>query len=138
MWNMSWIAVIAAALAGFAIGGVWYGPLFGKRWQKETGLSDDQIKGGNMPLIFGTVFVLNLFASFILGHVLATYGNPDVVTSIMIAGGVGLGFVATAIGVNYLFSRKSISLFWIDAGYWTVIYSVMGAIFGVLRYGRMP
>lgn len=132
MWNISWLAVVAAAVAGFVIGGIWYGPLFGKPWQRESGLSDDAVKNANMPMIFGTTFVLNLFAAFILGHVLATYGNPPLATAIMIAGGVGLGFVATSIGVNYLFSRKSLKLFAIDAGYWVVIYSVMGAIFGLI------
>lgn len=133
MWEISWIALLVAAVAGFAVGGVWYGPLFGKAWQVEAGVTDEMAKSANMPVLFGTVFLLNLFAAFILGHVLATYGRPPLWTSIMIAGGVGLGFIATALGVNYLFARKSIKLFAIDAGYWVVIYSLMGAIFGALR-----
>jgi Protein of unknown function (DUF1761) len=133
MWEMNWIALIGAAVAGFVVGGLWYGPLFGKVWQRESGLSDEAIKDANMPLIFGTVFVLNLFAAFILGHVLATYGRPGLDVSAMVGFGIGLGFVATSIGVNYLFARKSLKLFWIDAGYWTVIYTAMGAIFGALR-----
>jgi hypothetical protein len=43
-----------------------------------------------------------------------------------------VGFIATSIGVNYLFSRMPRSLFLIDAGYWIVIYLVMGAIFGLM------
>lgn len=133
MWNISITAVIAAAVAGFVVGGLWYGPLFGKIWQAETGVTDEKARAGNLPLLFGSVFLLNLFAAYILGHVLATYGNPPVATSMMISGGVGLGFIATAIGVNYLFSQKSVRLFIIDASYWTLIYTVMGAIFGLLR-----
>ena len=131
MWEINPIAMVLAAVAGFALGGVWYGPLFGKAWQAESGLSDEVMKSGNMPKIFGLTFVLNLFASFILGHVLATYSHPGLVVSVMIASGVGLGFVATSIGVNYLFARKSLKLFMIDAGYWVVIYSIMGAVFGL-------
>lgn len=131
MWDMNWIAVLLAAGAGFVVGGIWYGPLFGKVWQRESGLSDESIKNVNMAKIFGLVFLLNLFAAFILGHVLATYGGPELFISIIVGGGIGLGFVATAIGVNYLFSLKSFKLFAIDAGYWTVAYAVMGAIFGL-------
>jgi hypothetical protein len=131
MWNINWIAMVLAAFAGFAVGGLWYGPLFSKTWQREAGLSDEALKSANMGLIFGSTFALNLIASFILGHVLATYGNPALGTSIMIAGGIGLGFIATSIGVNYLFARKSLKLFFIDAGYWVVIYAVMGAVFGL-------
>ena len=132
MWQMNWLAVVGAALAGFLIGGVWYGPLFSKAWQRESGLSDETLKNGSMAQIFGTTFVLNLIASFILGHVLATYQHPGLHVSAMIGFGIGLGFVATSIGVNYLFARKSLKLFLIDGGYWTLVYTVMGAVFGLV------
>ena len=132
MWETNWIAVLGAALAGFVIGGLWYGPLLGKAWQAESGLSDEAMKSANMGRIFGLTFVLNLVAAFILAHVMTTYQHPDLHISAMIGFGIGLGFVATSIGVNYLFARKSLKLFLIDGGYWTLVYTVMGAIFGAL------
>ena len=132
MWETNWIAVLGAALAGFVIGGLWYGPLLGKAWQAESGLSDEAMKNGNMARIFGLTFALNLIAAFILAHVMATYQHPGLYISAMIGFGIGLGFVATSIGVNYLFARKSLKLFLIDGGYWTLVYTVMGAIFGAL------
>ncbi|MEY2926652.1 MAG: hypothetical protein RL367_1129 [Pseudomonadota bacterium] len=131
MWNINWIAMVVAAVAGFMVGGLWYGPLFGKKWQAESGLTDAAMKSANMARIFGLTFLLNLVASFILGHVLATYNHPPLGLSVMIGGGIGLGFVATSIGVNYLFARKSLNLFLIDAAYWVIIYAVMGAVFGL-------
>jgi hypothetical protein len=133
MWDINWIATVLAALAGFLVGGVWYGPLFTKVWQVEAGIGQDQIGKRSPLLVFGGAFLLNLFAAFILGNVLATYGHPDIAVSIMIASGVALGFIATAFGVNYLFASKSLKLFAIDAGYWVVIYSLMGAIFALLH-----
>jgi Protein of unknown function (DUF1761) len=133
MWDMNWIAVVGAAIAGFAIGGIWYGPLFLKVWQREAGVTQEQMEKRHPAIVFGGAFILNLIAAFILGHVLATYGNPALDVSIMIASGVALGFIVTAIGVNYLFAAKSLKLFAIDAGYWLVMYTVMGAIFGAFR-----
>lgn len=133
MWDINPLAVIGAGLIGLVVGFPWYGPLFGKRWQAALGMSDESMKSANMAMIFGTMIVLNMFAAFILGHVLATYGNPDLKVSMMIGFGVGLGFIATALGVNYLFQRKSLVLFAIDAGYWIVTYTLMGAVFGALR-----
>ena len=133
MWDINWIAMVVAALAGFMVGGIWYGPLFLKVWQREAGITQEQMGKRNPAIVFGGAFLLNLFASFILGHVLATYGHPELGVSIMVAGGVALGFIATAIGVNYLFASKSLKLFAIDAGYWVVTYSVMGAIYGFFR-----
>lgn len=133
MWDINLLAVAACGIAGLALGFVWYGPLFGKAWQREWGLSDEALQQANMAKIFGGFLALTLFAAYILGHVLATYGGPGVGVSTMVGFGVGLGFVATAIGGNYLFARKSLRLFLIDGGYWTVLYTVMGAIFGALR-----
>ena len=44
-----------------------------------------------------------------------------------------MGFIATSFGVNYLFSRLSLRLFLIDAGYWLVVYWVMGVVLQLLR-----
>jgi hypothetical protein len=126
-------AVVPTALLGFAVGGLWYGPLFGKAWAAARGLSDEQLKNANMPLIFGLTFLLNLFSAAVLDHVLATYGGPGVHLTMMIAGGVALGFILPAMAVNYLFARLSLKLFLIDGGYWLIIYVLMGVVLALLR-----
>ena len=119
-----WLAVVIAAASAFVVGALWYGPLFGKAWAKARGLSAARLSS-NMPLIL--VLILQLFSAYILDHVIATYGLPDFSLSVMISGGLALGFILPAIGVNYLFSRLPLRLYAIDAGYWLVAYSLMGA-----------
>mgnify|MGYP003505857628 FL=1 len=131
MWNVNWLEIIGAALVGFAIGGVWYGPVFGKAWQRLSGLSDEAVQNANMAVIFGGTFVLNLLASLMLAHMFSAAGNPGLRISTQMGFGIGLFFVATSIGVNYLFSRKPLKLFFIDAGYWIVAYAAMGLVFGL-------
>ena len=77
--------------------------------------------------------MLSLFSAFILAHVLATYGRPDIVHSVLISGGIALGFIVPAFGVNNLFAGKSMTLLAIDGGYWVVNYSLMGVVFGLIR-----
>lgn len=131
--EIHWLGIVAAAALGFVVGGLWYGPVFGKAWQAARGLSQEDMAGANMPMIFGLVALLNLFSAFILDHVLATYGAPDLNLSVMIAGGLALGFILPAFAVNYLFSRLPLKLYAIDAGYWLVVYSLMGAAIYLLR-----
>jgi hypothetical protein len=131
MWNVNWLEIIGAALVGFAIGGVWYGPVFGKAWQRLSGLSDEVVQNANMAVIFGGTFVLNLLASLMLAHMFSAAGNPGLRISTQMGCGIGFFFVATSIGVNYLFSRKPLKLFFIDAGYWVVAYAAMGLVFGL-------
>jgi hypothetical protein len=134
MWAMNWLAVLLAAVAGFLIGSIWYGPLFGKAWQRESGLSEESIRGANMAKVFGLAALLNLFAALVLAILLvAAFGKPDVLESTIVGGSIGLGLVTPSIGVNYLFSLKSLKLFAIDAGYWTVVYAVMASVIGLLR-----
>ena len=49
--EVHWLAILVAAVSGFLVGGLWYGPIFGKAWQAARGLSDDAMKNANMPMI---------------------------------------------------------------------------------------
>ena len=133
MPHFHWIAILVAGLIGFLIGGIWYGPLFGKAWMAARGITKADTAGMNMPLIFGTTFLLNLFSALMLDHLYFTYDAPvGLHHSLVIAGIIAVGFIIPSMGVNYLFSRLSRGLFLIDAGYWLVVYLLMGAIFGLL------
>ncbi len=132
MANANLLAILVAAACGFLVGGVWYGPLFGKAWQREIGLSDDDLKNANMLKIYGTAFLFSVLSAVFLGHLFAHFGEMSLRSTMMISVGVALGFIVPAIGTNYLFGRKSGKLFAIDAGYWVAFYAAMGLVFGFL------
>lgn len=131
MANANILAILIAAASGFLVGGIWYGPLFGKIWQREVGLSDSELQSSNMAKIFGITFLFSLLSAVFLGHLLAHF-DTDFYRTMMISTGIALGFVVPAIGTNYLYGRKSGKLFAIDAGYWTCFYIAMGLVFGLL------
>ena len=55
--SINYLAVVVSAISAFVIGALWYAPfLFGKAWQAETGLSDEDLKAG-MGKTFGGSFV---------------------------------------------------------------------------------
>ena len=125
--------LVVAALSTFVIGFLWYGKaLFGKTWQRLAALSDEDIAGGNMALIFGLTFILN----FILAAILSVFTEiAMMIGSNALFGGlfaaiICIGFVATSFGINYLFSRKSFKLYLIDVGFMVVCFFVMGLIIG--------
>ncbi len=133
IFGVNWLAVIAAAATGFIVGGIWYGPIMGKKWMGAVGLTEEQIKQGNMGAIYGGAFAFSLLASWTLAHTFATYAqNLSFSVKVLTAFGVALGFILPAIGTNYLFSQKSKSLFFIDAGYWLLFYIAMGAVHAAL------
>jgi hypothetical protein len=132
MPNINYIAVAAAALGSFLIGGVWYSPvLFGKIWMRETSLTDDALRGRNMGLVFGSSFVLSLVIAFNLAAFLA--GPPNFLWGMTAGALAGIGWVATAMGMTYLFERRSLKLFLVNAGYHAVTFVMMGGILGAWK-----
>jgi Protein of unknown function (DUF1761) len=131
MGNANLLAILIAAACGFLVGGLWYGPLFGKAWQRAIGLSDEELRSGNMFKTYGLTFAFSVLSAVFLGHLLAFF-DTDLQHTMMISVGVALGFIVPAIGTNYLFGRKAGALFAIDAGYWIAFYTAMGLVFGLL------
>ncbi len=132
MHNANLLSILVAAASGFLVGGIWYGPLFGAIWQREAGVSKEVMGSINPIKLFGSTFILSVISAVFLGHLLATTGVTKSHIIMMISVGVAAGFIVPAIGTNYLFARKSLKLFAIDAGYWITFYAAMGAVYVLL------
>ena len=129
--DINWWGVLLAALSGFVIGGLWYSLLFAKPWQRAAGVDDAQLRRGVVLAFVGT-FVLSL----VMAAALAAFIGPNGAGFGAAAGAVaGVAWVVAAFGVNYLFERRSLSLFAINGGYNAVTFTVMGAIVGALQAG---
>lgn len=126
--SVNWLAVVAAALSSFLLGGVWYSALFAKAWQSAAGLTDEQVKGGNKALIFGGSFVLALIASATFAFFLGDKIGPR--EGALYGLCAGLTWVAASFGINYLFERRPLKLFLINGGYHTIQFTLIGLILG--------
>jgi len=127
------LAILVATVSTFVLGGVWYAPpVFGNAWMRESGFTKESLERmGGMARIFGVSFVLEL----IMAINLAAFIGPKASLSFGIFAGAaaGVGWVATAYGVTYLFEHRSLKLFLINAGYHAVAFTMMGAILGAWR-----
>jgi hypothetical protein len=132
MAEINWLAVLLGALAFFLVGAIWYGVLFSKAWQKAAGMSDEKIQSGNMALIFGLTFLAELVISLTLWHGIARSGASDRAV-MMMAVGFGATIMVPAIGINYLYLRKTLAHFLIDAGHFIVGMTAMGGVFLLFR-----
>ena len=123
---LNWWAILVATAAGFVLGGLWYGPLFGSAWMHALGKKPEDIKPSPTP------FVVSFFAAFLTAVVLALLigglGVMRVVDGAILGAVVGLGLIATAMASDSAFCGWGLRLFLIQAGY-RVTYSIlMGAI----------
>ncbi|MDP5103350.1 MAG: DUF1761 domain-containing protein [Erythrobacter sp.] len=124
--------VLAGAAAFFAVGALWYGLIFAKPWQRAAGLSNTQLRGGNMGVIFALTFAFEMLIAMVLWHLIARTDPADFVV-MMMAVGFAIGVMIPAIGINYLHQRKSLALFLIDAGHFLVGMAAMGGVFILFR-----
>ena len=130
--KLNYLAILAAAASAFVIGGVWYSPiLFGNAWMKAAGLSESEARTRNMGVVFGVSFLLSLIVSFNLAAFLA--GPPNLSWGITAGALAGIGWVATAMGITYLFEARPPKLFLVNAGYHAVTFMIMGGILGVWK-----
>lgn len=128
--DINWLAVIVAAVATFVLGGVWYGPLFERVWRAADGKAEPQAGRQKHPaLVYGLSFALMLIAAVALA--VAIGPDPSVAKSVGFGLVVGIGWVATSFGVNYLFAGRRLALFAVDAGYNVVLFALMGVIIGL-------
>lgn len=126
------LAIITAALLAFVIGGIWYGPLFGRAWMEENGLTPESAAKMNAAKVYGLAFVWTLVMAYNLGFFL---GDPTMSVGMATFYGfaTGAGWIAMGLFVVGLFERRSARLMLINGGYMTVALTMMGAVIGVWR-----
>ena len=130
--NLNWLAIVAAAVSAFILGGLWYSPLlFAKRWMKETGITEESTKNANMIRIFSLAFILAMIASFFMAMFIGA--NAGAGFGAMAGFMAGLGWVFTFMGISYLFESRTLAHFLINSVYSIVSLTVMGLIIGVIQ-----
>ena len=125
---LNWWAILAATAVAFALGGLWYGPLFGKAWVAALGKTEDEIQPSPTP------FVISFFAAaltaVVLGAIIDALVIDTLVGGLVIGLIVGIGFIATSMASDCAFCGWGVRLWAIQSGY-RVIYSIMmGGILG--------
>ncbi len=128
---VNWLSVVGAGLAAMVIGSLWYGPLFGGAWMRSLGMDPEVMKNAprkGLRQILTIVFLLEWGMAFCL----AMFFGPEITTATGTFYGflTGFAWVAFALAVNALFEQKPWSYIFINGGYWTVTFTVMGVILG--------
>ncbi len=129
--SIDYVAVLVAALIFMVVGFVWYAlPVFGRSWMKEIGLKEKDLKAGP-----GTGYALAMLGGLVQAYVLAhfiDYAGADSWEKGAATGlWIGVGFIAMAIAANYIFAKRSATLWLIDSGYFVVSLALAGALLAV-------
>lgn len=128
--DINFVAVLVAGLLSMAIGFVWYGPLFANAWMKEVGLTKKDIGKGPGPG-YALTLAGALIESYVLAHFIDFAQADTIAEGMVTASWLWVGFVAYAIGVNYIFAMRTFKLWIIDTGYFLALLLAQGAVLAV-------
>jgi hypothetical protein len=132
MPDVNLIAVLLCGLSSMVLGAIWYSPiLFARRWQAGAKLSDEDLAGANMALIYGTAFLLSLVAAYVFAMFLGR-GMP-LGPSVAAGAAAGICWVAAAFGISYLFERRGFAHWLINGGFHALQFTLFGLILGLMQ-----
>lgn len=129
------LAVLAAAVAYFLVGWLWYGPLFGKTWARHMGMPIDHKP---TPAELGKGMGLGVVGALLTVGVLAwltealdgpNEGLADAVTG---AGWIWLGFFVPQQLSAVAWEKRSWALAGINLGYALVALAVAAAVYALV------
>ena len=137
--EINWLAVVLATVSSMVVGAVWYAKaVFGKRWMRLSGITEeDTQKGAVLPLII--TFVVSFFTAAVLAGSAAIAqrfyeGNSFLLTTVVTAVILWIGFTAARMLTHDLFDRRPSSLTVLNLAHELVTIVVMALIIGAFGF----
>ena len=134
--TLNYLAILAAALASWLTGAVWYGVL-GKQWIAALGWTEADMRdaSGKRAMPVGPMilsFVAALVMAAMLSGIMVHTGGHTVRIGIVSALLIWTGFVVTTLAVNNAYAKRKVMLTAIDAGHWLAALVAQGIVLGLL------
>jgi hypothetical protein len=135
----NWIAILIAALIPMLVGFIYYHKsLFGKAWMNSLGLTEEDLKKGNMAIIFGVSLLMSfLLSMFMLQNVDGPMqeGEFDSFKHGAFHGTlIGIVVAMPVLVTNGLFERKNFKNLAINTLYWIITLALMGGTIDALNH----
>jgi hypothetical protein len=127
--GVNWLAVVVGTVLSMAMGALWYGPLFGQRWLRLIGKTEDELEADPMDYI--KTAVAAFVAMLILNVAVVVFGASSLLDGVLLGGFLFLGFGATATYVYTTFEGPPESVWLLYGAYQLVVYLIMGAVFAI-------
>ncbi|MEX0931754.1 MAG: DUF1761 domain-containing protein [Candidatus Paceibacterota bacterium] len=132
--EINYLAILVSGIVAMILGALWYGPLFGKKWEKIIGVNAQSIEEKKemqrkaLPL-YAIQFALVLFQFFALSYFIQT---EDYFSGIGIPLLLWGAFVVPTLVGSAMWNNNSRAVvksrFLIQSGYQLVVFVVVGFI----------
>lgn len=130
--GVSLIGWILATIGFMAVGFVWYGPLFGKKWMALNGFTPESFEGANMTLTMVKGVINSAVMAAFIGYVLMAVGAAGLIAHLTWAFLLWLGFSATTQALSHIWERQPLQLTLIHWSNNLVGFLLAGLVFAFL------
>jgi hypothetical protein len=132
--DVNFVAVLAASVAAYVIGALWYTVLFGKQWMSLMGITEEMRKNPlpgrlSMGQSMTGGFVATVVMVFVLANFLPVGSALTVGIALNRAFLVWLGFIATLQLNGIFYEGRPFKLYIINAAHYLVAILVAAAVF---------
>lgn len=129
--ELNYLTVLLGAVIYMFVGGLWYGPIAGKAWLEEMGMTEEEVKAAGSPTAaMIKSFVSALILSFGMAFLFTLPGMDE--TGVLHGAAFGAFLSVIVIGgatfPNYAFESKNLRHFLIHLGACTVAMASIGAM----------
>jgi hypothetical protein len=141
MMTINYMGVLAAAVASWMFGALFYGVL-GKQWMIALGRSEADIRARAekrvapiVPMIVSLIaeLLMALMLAGLIGHM--TGGHIALKPALLTAGSVWLGFVVTVLATNYAYQNARPLLTAMDSAHWLGALLVQATALALIGQG---
>lgn len=132
--QINYLAILVSAILSMALGAIWYGPLFGKKWMEIIGADKlDKKARKEMQKTAGPLymaqFVLTLFQVLVLSHLIA---DTQIASGIERSLWIWAAFVIPTLAGTIMWTnapgKQKRAQFLIQGGYQLILFVIFGVI----------
>lgn len=125
---MNYLAILGAAIVAFAVGALWYGPLFGREWRRLMGIGEGANMGAMPTKAMTGGFVATLILVYVLAGLMSAMQVATVSAALVLAFWLWLGFVATILANSVFYEKRSWNLYLINAAHYLVAIALAAVV----------
>lgn len=130
-FSIPWIPFVIGIVVNMGLGALWYSPaLLGLQWMKAAGVFEEDVSdGSNMGAVYGLTTLTSVITSFVIGFLLLNLDSVNLITALLVAVLVWLGFNLPVMIRRWGFEGRPFELGMINQGYNLVVYVIVAVIY---------
>lgn len=129
MIEVSYFAILVAAVIGFVVGFVWYHPsVFGTMWMRLAKVNPDMSGSAAKKMMMQSMalgFLATVVSAYVLAHFVSVWAAVDFMDALQLGFWTWLGFQMPILLGSVLWEMKSWNLFFLNSAYWLVVTIVI-------------